>query len=197
MPQTALEVGLHRRGAQSLLPRNARQTHWGCQRGPMVSKRYLIPFRPPSTSYTKSTPGDLLASAGDDGNVLLWAQSDLPIHRHMAHDDGVDDKETWIVKRMCRSPTSREIYDLAWSPNGQYFITGSMDNVACVYDASSGTLGVHPLAPSKYLSCRRCRGPSDRRPQSLRSRRCVGSSQRVHRDAVIRPLGPRLRLAQS
>lgn len=38
---------------------------------------------------------------------------------------------------MCRSSGS-EIYDLAWSPDGSYFIIGSMDNVARIYNAASG-----------------------------------------------------------
>lgn len=39
---------------------------------------------------------------------------------------------------MCRSSGS-EIYDLAWSPDGSYFIIGSMDNVARIYNSASGT----------------------------------------------------------
>jgi chromatin assembly factor 1 subunit B len=31
-----------------------------------------------------------------------------------------------------------EIYDLAWSPDGSYFITGSMDNAARIYNSSTG-----------------------------------------------------------
>ena len=38
---------------------------------------------------------------------------------------------------MCRSLGS-EIYDLAWSPDGAFFITGSMDNVARIYNTSTG-----------------------------------------------------------
>jgi chromatin assembly factor 1 subunit B len=83
------------------------------------------------------TAGETLASAGDDGNILLW----VPAETHSSHafgEDGVEDKETWRVKHMCRSMTGSEIYDLAWSPDGQFFITGSMDNVARIYSAQSG-----------------------------------------------------------
>jgi WD40 repeat protein len=31
-----------------------------------------------------------------------------------------------------------EIYDLAWSPDGVFFITGSMDNIARIYNAQTG-----------------------------------------------------------
>ena len=53
-------------------------------------------------------------------------------------DDGLDDKETWRVKHMCRSQSGAEIYDLSWSPDGVFFITGSMDNVARIYNAQTG-----------------------------------------------------------
>ena len=40
---------------------------------------------------------------------------------------------------MCRS-SGAEIYDLAWSPDAMYFIIGSMDNVARIYNAQTGML---------------------------------------------------------
>jgi chromatin assembly factor 1 subunit B len=88
----------------------------------------------------------LLASAGDDGNILLW----VPADNHALHtnfEDGFEDKETWRVKHMCRSMGS-EIYDLAWSPDGVFFITGSMDNVARIYNAQTGILD-----PGKTIFC--------------------------------------------
>lgn len=38
---------------------------------------------------------------------------------------------------MCRS-SGAEIYDLAWSPDASYFIIGSMDNIARIYNAVTG-----------------------------------------------------------
>jgi chromatin assembly factor 1 subunit B len=38
---------------------------------------------------------------------------------------------------MCRS-SGAEIYDLAWSPDGSYFIIGSMDNIARIYNTGTG-----------------------------------------------------------
>lgn len=85
-----------------------------------------------------SPKGEVLASAGDDGNVLLWvpAESHHPAAAAFG-DDAVEDKETWRVKHMCRS-SGAEIYDLAWSPDGVYFIIGSMDNIARIYNAQTG-----------------------------------------------------------
>ena len=39
---------------------------------------------------------------------------------------------------MCRS-SGAEIYDLAWSPDGVFLITGSMDNIARIYNAQTGS----------------------------------------------------------
>lgn len=87
---------------------------------------------------TDNWPGELLASAGDDGNILLWVPGELSnLHTTAFGEDGPEDKETWRVKAMCRS-TGSEIYDLAWSPDGVFFITGSMDNVARIYNAQTG-----------------------------------------------------------
>ena len=81
----------------------------------------------------------MLGSAGDDGNVLLWVPSENHVSGGAFGEDGSDDKETWRVKHMCRSLGS-EIYDMAWSPDGLFFITGSMDNIARIYNANTGEL---------------------------------------------------------
>lgn len=39
---------------------------------------------------------------------------------------------------MCRTATGAEIYDLAWSPDGLYFITGGVDNTARIFNAQTG-----------------------------------------------------------
>ncbi|KAE8440955.1 hypothetical protein EG329_006169 [Mollisiaceae sp. DMI_Dod_QoI] len=82
--------------------------------------------------------GDVLASAGDDGNIITWVL-DTKNGKPTFGDDGIEDKEAWRAKHMCRS-SGAEIYDLAWSPDGVYFITGSMDNIARIYNAQTGQL---------------------------------------------------------
>ncbi|KAI2469341.1 WD40 repeat-like protein [Annulohypoxylon bovei var. microspora] len=82
--------------------------------------------------------GETLASAGDDGNVILWVPNET--HNPTTFgNEGLEDKETWRAKHMFR-PTASEIYDLAWSPDATHFIIGSMDNVARIYNAGSGAL---------------------------------------------------------
>ena len=88
-------------------------------------------------------PGEVLASAGDDGNVILWVPSDLAPPTFGA--EAQDDKESWRAKHMCRS-SGAEIYDLAWSPDAAHFIIGSMDNIARIYNANTGPRRPSPRA---------------------------------------------------
>ncbi|KAL2199072.1 WD40-repeat-containing domain protein [Corynascus similis CBS 632.67] len=92
--------------------------------------------------------GEVLASAGDDGNVILWVRSET--HHPTFGSEGLDDKETWRTKHMCRS-LGTEIYDLAWSPDAAFFIIGSMDNVARIYNAGTGTLVRQIAEHSHYV----------------------------------------------
>ena len=106
----------------------------------------------------------MLASAGDDGNTLLWVPSENHSHTPAFGEDALGDKETWRIKHMCRSSGS-EIYDLAWSPDGIFFITGSMDNIARIYNAQSGQYNL--LIPkhdvNETLTPHRTNGTADSR----------------------------------
>ncbi|KAH8906297.1 WD40 repeat-like protein [Coniochaeta sp. PMI_546] len=94
--------------------------------------------------------GELLASAGDDGNVILWVPAENHLHASAFGSDGLEDKETWRTKHMCRS-SGAEIYDLAWSPDGAYFIIGSMDNIARIYNTGTGSLVRQIAEHSHYV----------------------------------------------
>ncbi|RDA92909.1 hypothetical protein CP533_3885 [Ophiocordyceps camponoti-saundersi (nom. inval.)] len=92
--------------------------------------------------------GETLASAGDDGNVILWVPTDLP--PAALGSESHDDKESWRAKHMCRS-SGAEIYDLAWSPDAAHFIIGSMDNIARIYNANTGSLVRQIAEHSHYV----------------------------------------------
>lgn len=86
-----------------------------------------------------SPSGEYLASAGDDGMIIIWMPTDRPVHTFGADPEEAQyEKEHWKPKIVLRC-TSREVYDLAWSPNGEYIIAGSTDNTARVYNAADGT----------------------------------------------------------
>jgi WD40 repeat protein len=132
----------------------------------------------------------MLATAGDDGNVLLWVPSENPAHNSTFGEDAQDDVETWRVKTMCRSSSGSEIYDLAWSPDGMFFITGSMDNVARIYNATNGTWKQRKALPMTTCELTRYRyhRSTNSRAQPLRTRRRMGSAERVCRNAVLRQI---------
>lgn len=137
------------------------------------SPRGLLSHRSPDRTIADTRLGEILASAGDDGNVLLWVPSETQSNQHFG-EDSLEDKETWRVKHMCRS-MGTEIYDLAWSPDGQFFITGSTDNVVRIYNAHNGKWSSSKILdiliyPSDYRTAN-CRA------QSLCSRRCLGPSE--------------------
>lgn len=142
-----------------------------------------IDFQLKNSSNTKL--GELLASAGDDGNVLLWTPSENPAFQSNFGDDGQQDLEHWRVKTMCRSSTGSEIYDLAWSPDGMFFVTGSMDNVARIYNATNGTsLNKHGRGIFR-LTGDRPHCSTNSRAQSLCARCCLGSVKRIHCYSVV------------
>lgn len=80
--------------------------------------------------------GEILATAGDDGTLILWTLSDHIVKEFGAEEDD-DVQESWVVKHIYRSSTS-EIYDLSWSPDSRFIATGSMDNITRIYNVSTG-----------------------------------------------------------
>ncbi|EST05920.2 WD40 repeat [Kalmanozyma brasiliensis GHG001] len=86
--------------------------------------------------------GELLATAGDDGNVLLWVPSDrskpgLGDVSTNLEGEAQFEKEHWRVKLMCRA-TQQELYDMAWSPNGETLAVGGTDFVARIINVQEG-----------------------------------------------------------
>lgn len=83
--------------------------------------------------------GDILASASDDGNAITWVLDTRGLKTAFGEEKN-EDKECWRAKTMVRNMGGSEIYDLAWSPDGVFFITGSMDNIARIYNTQTGHL---------------------------------------------------------
>lgn len=126
------------RRPQNRVSGDSTKTYPGSQCGEMGSKRYEgNDHMHQDGMRLMKFVGELLASAGDDGNVLLWVLSEATNITPAFGGDGFEEKEAWRTKHMCRS-SGAEIYDLAWSPDSIYFIIGSMDNVARIYNAQTG-----------------------------------------------------------
>ncbi|KIY37293.1 chromatin assembly factor 1 subunit B [Cryptococcus gattii E566] len=84
-----------------------------------------------------SPNGQILASAGDDGNVILWVPSDRPSVTFGETSEDLPDKEHWRLQKMLQV-TTKHVYDLSWSPDGDYLIAGSTDNTATIWKAVTG-----------------------------------------------------------
>ncbi|BGP18320.1 hypothetical protein JCM10213_008493 [Rhodosporidiobolus nylandii] len=95
--------------------------------------------------------GEMLASAGDDGNILIWVPGESSKKIGETEEDRLYEKESWRVKSMIRSMSGKEIYDLAWSPDGEKIIAGSVDHSATIYDVASGVPLARILDHSNYV----------------------------------------------
>ncbi|KZP17324.1 WD40 repeat-like protein [Athelia psychrophila] len=100
-----------------------------------------------------SPNGDVIASAGDDGMIIIWAPSNSPQSTTYGSDLSPEDmqyeKEHWKPRTTFRC-TTMQVYDLAWSPTGEYLIAGSTDNCARVFAASDGKC-VHEIAEHSHF----------------------------------------------
>ncbi|KAF9095244.1 hypothetical protein BGX29_009125 [Mortierella sp. GBA35] len=81
-----------------------------------------------------------------DGNIILWrpTENKEPVSRFAESDDDEFERETWRVQSMMRGSLS-DIYDLAWSPDGRFIISGSIDNTARIWDVKDAKC-IHVIA---------------------------------------------------
>ncbi|OJT03688.1 hypothetical protein TRAPUB_5716 [Trametes pubescens] len=99
-----------------------------------------------------SPNGDLIASAGDDGMIIIWSPTTSPHATSYGSDLTPEDlqyeKEHWKPRTTFRC-TTMQVYDLAWSPTGEYIIAGSTDNCARIFTANEGKC-VHEIAEHNH-----------------------------------------------
>lgn len=96
--------------------------------------------------------------------IIVWAQSSTSQAASYGSDltpeELLNEKEFWKVRIMvrygrCSFPpssscinksivrcTTMQVYDLAWSPTGEYIIAGSTDNAARVFQATDGEIEI-------------------------------------------------------
>ncbi|TCD66293.1 hypothetical protein EIP91_001584 [Steccherinum ochraceum] len=100
-----------------------------------------------------SPNGDLIASAGDDGMIIIWAPSASPqvstYGSDLSPEEMQYEKEHWKPRTTFRC-TTMQVYDLAWSPTGEYIIAGSTDNCARIFTATEGKC-VHEIAEHNHF----------------------------------------------
>ncbi|KAI9506866.1 WD40-repeat-containing domain protein [Coemansia spiralis] len=76
-----------------------------------------------------------LASAGDDGVIIIWRQTEGGDQPPANLDDQFAEPETWRPLALLRGSLA-DICDLAWSPDGRFLVSASVDNTARIWDAS-------------------------------------------------------------
>lgn len=96
-----------------------------------------------------SPDGTCMASAGDDGQILLWTlqpndkdvqelgQHCLPSHTHIVLGDSeFKNLENWKTRSTLTHGS--DIYDICWSADGTKLISGSVDNKVIIWSISDG-----------------------------------------------------------
>lgn len=79
-----------------------------------------------------SPNGMYLATGGDDSAIVIWMQKSRPIEFGSS-----EERISWSNHKILRGHLS-DIYDLSWSPDSKYIISGSVDNTAKVWSIEKG-----------------------------------------------------------
>ncbi|XP_006811867.1 chromatin assembly factor 1 subunit B-like [Saccoglossus kowalevskii] len=107
----------------------------------------VVEFVASLTRHTKavnvvrySPNGLILASGGDEGIIYLWQlnESQQANNINIAFREGEEEnKESWTVIKTLRGHLE-DVYDISWSADSKYLLSGSVDNSAMVWDVSKG-----------------------------------------------------------
>ena len=110
--------------------------------GPTTTTRALYNFafalvghERPVNVVRFSPNGECLASAGDDARVVLWRRNDTITSEGWSWAQAESERE---VQYKIFKGHLDDVYDLQWSPDGRFLISGSIDNCAIVWDVRTG-----------------------------------------------------------
>ncbi|XP_076857729.1 chromatin assembly factor 1 subunit B [Brachyhypopomus gauderio] len=115
---------------------------WRADRGP--DGKAVVEFLSNLARHTKavnvvrfSPTSELLASGGDDAFILLWKLNDSKEPElgpaFQEEEDAQLNKESWNVVKILRGHIE-DVYDLSWSSDGNFLVSGSVDNTAIMWD---------------------------------------------------------------
>ncbi|KAI9575215.1 chromatin assembly factor 1 subunit B-like [Glossina fuscipes] len=84
-----------------------------------------------------SPNGEMLASGDDESVIFIWKQKSDLEQLNILDNNNEQDKETWVTLKVLRGHME-DVYDLSWSPNSLYLVSGSVDNSAMIWEVQKG-----------------------------------------------------------
>ncbi|XP_011314709.1 chromatin assembly factor 1 subunit B [Fopius arisanus] len=84
-----------------------------------------------------SPSGEILATGDDESAIILWKQKEESVEIPSLDDENFVNKEQWTVWKVLRGHLE-DIYDISWSPDSNFIVSGSVDNSAIVWDVQKG-----------------------------------------------------------
>lgn len=82
-----------------------------------------------------SPSGEYLASGDDESFIFIWRLKPESETVNIFDRDDISDgeKEIWLTFKILRGHID-DVYDLSWSQDSQFLLSGSVDNTAIVWD---------------------------------------------------------------
>jgi chromatin assembly factor 1 subunit B len=81
-----------------------------------------------------SPNGEILASSDDASAIITWTKKNSAEANIFERDDIAEgDKEVWVVFKVLRAHME-DVYDLSWSFDSMFLVSGSVDNKAIIWD---------------------------------------------------------------
>ncbi|XP_065107439.1 chromatin assembly factor 1 subunit B [Paramisgurnus dabryanus] len=119
---------------------------WRVDKGP--DGKAVVEFLSNLARHTKavnvvrfSPAAELLASGGDDAAILLWKLNDNKepeqVPTFQEDEDAQLNKESWSVVKTLRGHIE-DVYDISWTSDGNFMVSGSVDNTAIMWDINKG-----------------------------------------------------------
>ena len=71
-----------------------------------------------------------------DGHIILWRRQDQP-NLLLSDSDGAEFREHYSIHKTLRGHL-QDVYDLSWSADAAYLISGAVDNTAILWDVQKG-----------------------------------------------------------
>ncbi|KAI4896957.1 hypothetical protein NFI96_017924 [Prochilodus magdalenae] len=119
---------------------------WRVDRGP--DGKAVVEFLSNLARHTKAVnvvrfcpTAEILASGGDDAAILLWKLNDSKEPEQtptfQEEEDAQLNKESWNVVKTLRGHIE-DVYDISWTGDGNFLVSGSVDNTAIMWDVQKG-----------------------------------------------------------